>query len=129
MRFGVFLTVLLVAGCAGLEPEEAAPVAVVEDDAAEAPEAAPPAAAPVGRAGTTIASLGDPARPGLWMETPLVSAEQGGIVRVPGGKTTRVTLYPAGGAATAGSRLSLQAMQALGISPAELIEVEVIPGG
>lgn len=75
--------------------------------------------------GTTIASLGDPALPGLWMETPLVTREQTGTVQYRE-TTVALTLRPTGGAAGSGSRLSLLAMQALGAPLTELVEVRVV---
>ncbi|NRB03241.1 MAG: hypothetical protein HRU30_08250 [Rhodobacteraceae bacterium] len=80
-----------------------------------------------GALGTTVVSLGNPAEPGLWLKTPLVSREQPGRV-TKGGGSVNVTLIPIEGAATAGSRMSLAAMQALGISPADLTEVSVFAG-
>jgi hypothetical protein len=76
--------------------------------------------------GFAVASLGDATVPGLWMETPLVSAEGPGRVVGPDGRTVAVTLRPSGGGAGTGSRLSLQAMQALGIDLAALPTVTVI---
>ena len=76
--------------------------------------------------GISVASLGDASVPGLWMETPLVSAEGPGRVVGPDGRTVAVTLRPSGGGPGSGSRLSLQAMQALGIDLAALPTVTVI---
>jgi len=78
----------------------------------------------------TVAGLGDPSRPGLWLETPLVQAEAQGRVRlVSGGAAIAVTLLPAPGPATAGSRLSLTAMRQLGAPLSALVELEVSPAG
>jgi hypothetical protein len=91
--------------------------------------AAPAAEAPAGGTGllgTTVASLGDASRPGLWIETPLVSREGPGRVVGPDGTTISVTLRPSGGRAGSGSRLSLSAMQALGLDLASLPTVTVI---
>ncbi|MFT6451835.1 MAG: hypothetical protein ACJA06_001321 [Halocynthiibacter sp.] len=64
--------------------------------------------------GKTIASLGNPADPGFWLETPLVSAPTQGRVEYPGsGKSVAVELKPIPGDAGAGSRLSLPAMRLL----------------
>ena len=79
-----------------------------------------------GRA-TTIASLGDPAIPGLWMETPLVSTEQLARLRSNTGKEVTVTLKPA--PAGSAGRLSINAMRALGAPLTELVEVQVLPAG
>jgi hypothetical protein len=70
--------------------------------------------------GFTVASLGDATQPGLWMETPLVTEEQPGNVISESGQVVFLTLRPAEGDRTAGSRLSLQAFQALGIPLTEL---------
>ena len=102
-----------------------------EDVAEAAPESEPepvPAGAG-GSLGTTVASLGNPAEPGLWIKTPLVSREQPGRVRFgETGKTASVTLIPLDGPATAGSQLSLSAMQALGAPLTGLPTVEVLSG-
>jgi hypothetical protein len=76
--------------------------------------------------GFTVASLGDASRPGMWIETPLVSAEGPGRVVGPDGRTVAVTLRPSGGAEGSGSRLSLQAMQGLGLDLTSLPTVTVI---
>ncbi|MCU4653676.1 D-galactarate dehydratase [Roseibacterium sp. SDUM158016] len=76
--------------------------------------------------GFAVASLGDASVPGLWLETPLVSAEGPGRVIGPDGRTIVVTLRPSGGGPGTGSRLSLQAMQALGLDLASLPTVTVI---
>lgn len=120
----------LLAACGELEkitPAAAprpAPLPVTgESDAERADEVAPqPDAA--GRLGTTIASLGDPARPGKWLETPLVDKEAKGRV-VYAGTSVEVDLTPIPGAASAGSRMSLATFQALGASITDLPEVEV----
>lgn len=65
--------------------------------------------------GSTVASLGDPARPGFWLETPLVNAAAQGRVEFPEtGKSAQVELIPIEGEATAGSRISLAAMRLIG---------------
>ncbi|MBB96194.1 MAG: D-galactarate dehydratase [Rhodobacteraceae bacterium] len=91
------------------------------------PDAEVPVALPVSgsaRLGTTIASLGDPAIPGLWMETPLTAREQTGQVQYQG-STVTLTLRPSGGDAGSGSRMSLLAMQAIGAPLTDLVEVTV----
>jgi hypothetical protein len=82
-----------------------------------------------GLLGTTVASLGDPASPGLWLETSLVSTETPGRVTITGGRSADVTLRPSGGAAGAGSRISLAAMQALGLNLTSLPTLSVTAGG
>lgn len=83
----------------------------------------------VGPLGRTVASLGNASEPGLWLKTPLVANKGPGRVTYPmTGRSTAVTLIPIEGPATAGSRLSLQAMQALGASLTDLPEIEVSAG-
>lgn len=86
----------------------------------------PDAPAATGLLGTTVASLGAVSEPGLWLKTPLVAAEQPGRVRVPGGTAVAVRLLPIEGPDTAGSRISLGAMQALGVSLGDLPTLEVL---
>ncbi|AXT33631.1 hypothetical protein D1820_00865 [Phaeobacter sp. LSS9] len=81
-----------------------------------------------GRA-STVASLGDPSQSGLWMETPLVDSPQTARVRSPRGTEVTLTLRPIGGDTGAGSRLSIDAMRALGLPLTELVEVQVLPAG
>ena len=82
-----------------------------------------------GPLGRTVASLGDATESGLWLKTPLVAVEGPGRVTYPAtGRSTTVTLIPIDGAATAGSRLSLQAMLALGASLTDLPEIDVSAG-
>lgn len=99
----------------------------------DVPETAPvPAVKPAadGHLGHTVAGLGDPGKTGLWLETPLVSAAgKGRVVWPTTGRWVAVALLPSAGEVTAGSRLSLQAMQALGAPLTDLIEVEVYSGG
>ncbi|WP_425039579.1 hypothetical protein [Primorskyibacter sp. S187A] len=92
-----------------------------EDRAAAA---ATPAVAQERDLGTSVASLGDPAQPGFWLETPLVREETQGRV-VYNGKSSAVTLRPIEGPATAGSRLSLAAMRLIGAPLTGLPEVQV----
>ncbi|MEL6451050.1 MAG: hypothetical protein AAFQ19_07300 [Pseudomonadota bacterium] len=90
---------------------------------------APPAPVSAGTLGRTVASLGNAAEPGLWLKTPLVQSERNGSVFYPEtGKTVAVTLIPIDGPDTAGSRLSLAAMQALGAPLTGLPEVDVLAG-
>ncbi len=60
--------------------------------------------------GTTIASLGPPVEPGIWLKTPLVTALAAGRVEYQG-KTINIELRPSGGAAGSGSQISLAAMR------------------
>lgn len=134
----------LLAGCAGLpflQRGPSAPPVVAEEGASAAQsgegqqrpilrpvqsEATPSAAS--GPLGTTIASLGSPAETGLWLKTPLVAQTGPGRVQAASGASVNVTLIPIDGANTAGSRMSLQAMQALGLPLTDLAEVSVFAG-
>lgn len=91
----------------------------------EPPLSDEPDKAPAGQIGVTVASLDSPAEPGLWMKTPLVSSRQQAKIVAKNNIPVTVTLIPIEGERTAGSRLSLQAMQALGVSLADLVEVTV----
>lgn len=72
--------------------------------------------------GTDIASLGDPARPGFWIETALVSEPGKGRVALPGQDlSVEVELIPS----DTGSRLSLATLRVLGVPLTELPSVEV----
>ena len=76
--------------------------------------------------GTTIASLGAVAEPGIWMKTPLVSAPGKGRVEYPAkGTSVAVDLIPLEGDAGAGSQLSLAAMRLLEADLTGLPEVQV----
>ncbi len=93
---------------------------------AERQAAATPAPAAAGSLGVTIASLGDPARPGFWMETPLVSAPtRGSVLYRANGRRLNLDLIPIAGPATGGSRLSLSAMRMLDAPLTALPRVEV----
>ena len=130
------LAALSLAGCELAEPvlgaRDAAPVAAatvvtapppaadartVEDfDTTTAEQrAAAVAAEPSGATallGSTVVSLGDPARPGFWIETSLVDAPRPGFLENPEtGKSVEVEMLPSGGG---GSRVSLAAMRLLG---------------
>lgn len=95
-----------------------------DDETVVDPDAAPQVS--IGTLGRTIASLGNATEPGLWLKTPLVSVEQRGRVYYAETNTTvDVTLIPIDGPDTAGSRLSLAAMQALGAPLTGLPEVDV----
>lgn len=98
-------------------PEEARSVedfdTTSEDERKDAARAAPDGGEIA--LGATVASLGDPARPGFWLETPLVTAPAIGRVEFEEtGKSAQVDLIPIEGETTAGSRLSLPAMRLIG---------------
>jgi predicted small lipoprotein YifL len=100
-----------------------------ETEAGEEPEEEAAVAPASGVLGTTVASLGDPTAPGLWLETPLVSVETEGRLEAENGNSVEVTLRPSGGEAGSGSRISLMAMQALGLGLTDLPTLTVIAGG
>lgn len=92
------------------------------------PDARPEAgasAALAGDLGTTLATLGDASVRGFWMETSQVTVPTRGRVSLPGGTSVELDLIPSGGILGAGSRLSLQAMQALGLPLTAVAEVSV----
>lgn len=110
-----------------VEPDTGAPLdATAGVNTTYAPVDVPTQGA-VGRAGTTVATLGDPSVPGLWLETGLVSEAGSGRVRTASGRTLDLTLKPIPG--DGGSRLSLDAMRALGVPLTELVELSVQPLG
>ncbi|WP_298565871.1 D-galactarate dehydratase [uncultured Aliiroseovarius sp.] len=95
------------------------------DTASDEDKMAAAATAPVdtGSIGTTVASLGDPAAPGFWMETPLVSSDtQGRVKSKVTGRTVKVTLRPI---SSGGSRISLSALQLLDLDLSGLHELVV----
>jgi hypothetical protein len=76
--------------------------------------------------GETVASLGNPAEPGFWMLTPLVTAPATGrVVAVATGQAAEVELRPSGGAEGAGSELSLAAFRLLGVPLTDLAVLRV----
>jgi hypothetical protein len=97
--------------------------------AERASAAAPEPLAGERRLGETVASLGDPAQPGFWLETPLVKEQMQGRVLFPAtGKSAQVTLIPIDGPETAGSRLSIAAMRLIGAPLTALPTIEVRAG-
>lgn len=121
-----------------LDPATAAPppppaaqtAAALDTTTPEQRAAASAPAAKTTALGKTIASLGSPSEPGLWLKTPLVDKEQQGRVTNPAnGKSSLVTLIPIEGPATGGSRMSLSAMRLIGASLTDLTEVTVSVDG
>ncbi|WP_235953066.1 hypothetical protein [Salipiger sp. PrR002] len=104
-----------------------------EFDTTSVEERAAAAAAPSSserQLGSTVASLGDPAEPGFWLETPLVSSVTKGRVVYPGtGKSAQVELRPIEGPASGGSRISLAAMRLIGAPLTDLPTITVYAGG
>ena len=79
--------------------------------------------------GRTVATLGNPADPGFWLETPLVdSLRPGRVVSVATGQSVRVELRPLEADPGAGSRISLPALRLLGVGLTGLHEVDVFAG-
>ena len=98
------------------------------EDRAEA-LATPPAPAEIAL-GTTIVSLGPPADPGIWLETPLVASPvMGRADYAPAGTSVALELRPSGGPPGSGSQISLAAMRLLGIPLTALAEVTVYGPG
>lgn len=137
------LALTIVAGCAPMEkigvswpakkPDSPAPVVQddpVVPDVADSPPVHDGDAGQTpdekGLLGVTVASLGDPSRDGIWIETPLIkSPGKGRVTYVKSGRTVKVDLIPIDGPATAGSRLSLAAMRLLDAPLTGLPEVQV----
>lgn len=109
-------------------PPAAARTAEAFDTTTNAQRAAATAAprAPEDLLGRTVASLGDPADPGFWAVTPLVSApRQGRLVDPATGFSVLVELRPRDAAAGAGTLVSLPALRALGVPLTALREIAV----
>ena len=92
---------------------------------AAAPQHGAPAPAADGFLGETLAGLGAPGERGLWVSTGLVSSARAGRVITAGGQSLGVELRPSGTAPGAGSQISLQAMQALGLPLSGLATLRV----
>ena len=92
------------------------------EDRAEALEA--PSVGGEERLGTTIASLGPPAEPGIWLETPLTDRLAEGRAEWQS-NSVNLELRPSGGAPGSGSQISLAAMRLLEIPLTELPEITV----
>ncbi|EAQ01777.1 hypothetical protein OB2597_00130 [Pseudooceanicola batsensis HTCC2597] len=135
----ILLTPLLLAACAdspfslrGSPTETAAPagtgpLAAVRPQGRpgdDPKEVATPSAPATGTLGTTIASLGNAAEPGVWLRTPLVRVRAPGQVSYQG-QSVEAELIPIPGEPGSGSRASLQLMQALGAPLTGLPEVAV----
>ena len=72
--------------------------------------------------GQTVASLGDAAMPGFWVETSLVEAVSlGRVVNTGNGKSVDVELRPVAGS----SRVSLAALRVLEAPLTDLVTIEV----
>jgi len=87
-----------------------------------AAEAAAPAQALLGQ---TLAALGSPAEPGLWLRTGLVEGTQPGRIETLSGAALLVELRPSGRGGDAGSEISLAALRALEQPLTALVELRV----
>jgi len=151
MRLILILFAAALAGCANPSPEGAlAPVSPGPDTTSDLPLApAPPRTAttveqfdttsPETRAaalagtpqagarvlGVTIASLGSPVEPGLWLKTALVAETIPGQVTYQG-TTVNLELRPLEAAAGSGSQISLAAIRLIGAPLTSLPEVTVL---
>ncbi|TNY34325.1 D-galactarate dehydratase [Pelagovum pacificum] len=77
--------------------------------------------------GTTLATLGSPADPGIWLKTPFVSEVTAGRVEYEG-SSINIELRPSGGAAGSGSQISLPAMRLLEAPLTDIVELTVFSG-
>ena len=110
-------------------PPEAART-VEEFDTTTAEDRAAAVAAPVEAGetllGTTIASLGSPTVPGIWIETPLVTAlTMGRVEDAASGASVALELRPSGGEEGSGSQISLAALRLLEVPLTALPELRV----
>ncbi|WP_323036806.1 hypothetical protein [Pararhodobacter sp.] len=85
----------------------------------------PPTPSATGYLGETLAGLGAPAETGLWLKTGLVAQVQQGRVVTESGRSLTLELRPTGAAPSAGSQVSLMAMQTLGLHLGELATLRV----
>lgn len=74
--------------------------------------------------GVTVASLGPPAEPGIWLKTPLVTELVPGRITF-NDVTIDLELRPSGGAPGSGSQISLAAMRLIDVPLTSLPEVTV----
>jgi len=103
-------------GASGSAPPADASTAEAFDTTTAAERAAASTTPTTGtRLGETVASLGNPADPGFWLETPLVSQIRQGRVVAANGASATLELRPITGPAGAGSRISLPALRLLGL--------------
>ncbi len=77
--------------------------------------------------GTTLATLGSPADPGIWLKTPLVDRLVMGRVTY-GAASVNLELRPSGGVSGSGSQISLPAMRLLKAPLTEIVELTVFKG-
>ena len=107
-------------------PQNAVTVEQFDTTSQQERAAAVVASAPAGdqALGTTIATLGPPAEPGIWLKTPLVTALTSGRIAYQG-KTINIELRPSGGATGSGSQISLAAMRLIEAPLTSLVQLEV----
>jgi hypothetical protein len=104
-------------------PQRAAPAAVLDTTTPSEKAAALAASATGAELGRVVVSLGNPAEPGFWLRSALVTAPQPGTVRLASGATAQVDLLPLAGG---GPQLSLAAYRALGLGLTDLPQVTVL---
>ena len=92
--------------------------------AADRAAAIAPVAAGDAAIGVTIAALGPPTEPGIWLKTPLVAVVTQGRV-VYNGASVNLELRPSGGVAGSGSQISLAAMRLIAAPLTSLPELTV----
>ena len=146
MKYAVLFSALVLAGCtlppfqdafqapqvaveapiAALPPPDARTVAQFDTTTAEDRAAATAAPTPAGESllGTTIATLGSPSDPGIWLKTPLVTELLLGRVDY-SGTSVNLELRPSGGEAGSGSQISLPAMLLLDAPLTGLLDLTV----
>ncbi|GGD41277.1 D-galactarate dehydratase [Sinisalibacter lacisalsi] len=108
---------------AGANTADAFDTSTEAERAAAMAESAPDAEARLGR---TVASLGSPADPGFWLETPLTDrVRPGRVVAVASGASVQVELRPIDAPPGAGSRISLPALRLLNVGLTGLHELDV----
>ncbi len=109
-------------------PPQARTIAQFDTTTAEDRAAATAMPEPAGetKLGKTIATLGSPADPGIWLKTPLVKTlVMGRAVYGANGKSVNLELRPSGSAAGSGSQISLPAMRLLDAPLTGLLELTV----
>ncbi len=144
MRYVIFLSILGLMGCAELarlQPDPKPKATTVDESGRPAPPAdartveefdtttreervaaASPSTGGTGL-GQTIATLGNAATPGFWVETPLVEGVvKGRVVNTANNRSVEVELRPAGGGS---SRVSLAALRLLEAPLTELVTLDV----
>lgn len=113
-----------VAGAAAVLAPQGARTAAAFDRTTPAERAAAVAAPATGAPlGQVVVSLGNPAEPGFWLRSSLVSAPRPGTVRLASGASVQVDLLPPSGGA---AQLSLAAYRALGLGLTDLPQVTVL---